>query len=66
MEALPEVVKAVGDRCEVYVDGGFSHGGHIFKALALGAKMVSGSLVIVMRIVYESITKSVAYKLRLT
>ncbi|XP_050736051.1 uncharacterized protein LOC127008287 [Eriocheir sinensis] len=40
MEALPEVVKAVGDRCEVYVDGGFSQGGHIFKALALGAKMV--------------------------
>lgn len=40
MEALPEVVEAVAGRCEVYVDGGFSQGGHIFKALALGANMV--------------------------
>lgn len=42
MEALPEVVEAVGGRCEVYVDGGFSQGANIFKALALGANMVSG------------------------
>lgn len=34
----------MGDRCEVYVDGGFSNGAHIFKALALGARMVSGFL----------------------
>ncbi|KAG0727650.1 Hydroxyacid oxidase 1 [Chionoecetes opilio] len=40
MEALPEVVAAVHGRCEVYVDGGFSQGAHIFKALALGANMV--------------------------
>ncbi|XP_045122704.1 peroxisomal (S)-2-hydroxy-acid oxidase GLO3-like isoform X2 [Portunus trituberculatus] len=40
MEALPEVVEAVGGRCEVYVDGGFSQGANIFKALALGANMV--------------------------
>lgn len=40
MEALPEVVEAVGSRCEVYVDGGFSQGANIFKALALGANMV--------------------------
>ncbi|KAK8401303.1 hypothetical protein O3P69_002816 [Scylla paramamosain] len=40
MEVLPEVVEAVGGRCEVYVDGGFSQGAHIFKALALGANMV--------------------------
>lgn len=42
MEALPEVVEAVGGQCEVYVDGGFSQGANIFKALALGASMVSG------------------------
>ncbi|XP_068205798.1 2-Hydroxyacid oxidase 1 [Palaemon carinicauda] len=40
IEALPEVVKAVNGQCEVYVDGGFSQGTDIFKALALGAKMV--------------------------
>ncbi|KAK8400935.1 hypothetical protein O3P69_002601 [Scylla paramamosain] len=40
MEALPEVVEAVSDRCEVYVDSGFSQGANIFKALALGANMV--------------------------
>lgn len=28
--------------CEVYMDGDFSQGAHIFKALALGANMVSG------------------------
>ena len=39
---LPEVVAAVrGSSCEVYVDGGFSQGTDIFKALALGARMVS-------------------------
>ncbi|KAK3889476.1 hypothetical protein Pcinc_006523 [Petrolisthes cinctipes] len=40
IEALPEVVKAVNGQCEVYVDGGFSEGSDIFKALALGAQMV--------------------------
>ncbi|KAF5296280.1 hypothetical protein FQR65_LT10275 [Abscondita terminalis] len=40
IEALPEIVKAVGDRIDVFVDGGFREGADIFKALALGAKMV--------------------------
>ncbi|KAG7164937.1 hydroxyacid oxidase 1-like [Homarus americanus] len=40
IEALPEVVKAVKGQCEVYIDGGFSQGNDIFKALALGAQMV--------------------------
>ncbi|BES97478.1 unnamed protein product [Nesidiocoris tenuis] len=40
IEALPEIVKAVGDRCEVYLDGGIRYGTDIFKAIALGAKMV--------------------------
>ena len=38
--ALPEVVDAVGDRAEVYVDGGVRTGGHVLRALALGARAV--------------------------
>lgn len=38
--ALPEVVEAVGDRAEVYVDGGVRTGGHVLRALALGARAV--------------------------
>ena len=38
--ALPEVVAAVGDRCEVYVDGGIRRGTDVVKALALGARAV--------------------------
>ena len=33
----PEVVDAVGDRGEVYVDGGIRRGTDVLKALALGA-----------------------------
>lgn len=40
IEALPEIVKAAGDKCEVYLDGGIRYGTDIFKAIALGAKMV--------------------------
>lgn len=40
IEALPEIVEAVRGRCQVFVDGGFSNGADIFKALALGADMV--------------------------
>ncbi|XP_023300142.2 peroxisomal (S)-2-hydroxy-acid oxidase GLO5 [Lucilia cuprina] len=40
IEALPEVVKAVGDDMVVMLDGGVRHGNDIFKALAMGAKMV--------------------------
>jgi len=38
IDMLPEVVDAVGDRLEVYVDGGIRHGSDVLKALALGAK----------------------------
>ena len=39
-DALPAVVDAVGDRGEVYVDGGLRRGSDIVKALALGARAV--------------------------
>ena len=38
IDALPEVVAAVGGRMPVLVDSGFRHGSDIVKALALGAK----------------------------
>src|SRR4029079_12959005 len=40
IEALPEVVGAVGGRIPVLVDGGVRRGTDVFKALALGAKAV--------------------------
>jgi isopentenyl diphosphate isomerase/L-lactate dehydrogenase-like FMN-dependent dehydrogenase len=39
-ELLPEVVDAVGDGAEVYVDGGIRRGSDAVKALALGARAV--------------------------
>ena len=39
-EALPDVVAAVGDRVEIYVDGGIRRGTDVVKALALGARAV--------------------------
>lgn len=38
--ALPEVANAVQGRCEVFMDGGIRQGSDVFKALALGAKIV--------------------------
>ena len=40
LRALPEIVKAVGGRAEVLVDGGVRRGSDIAKALCLGAKAV--------------------------
>ena len=40
IDALPEVVEAVGDLAEVYVDGGIRRGTDVIKALALGARAV--------------------------
>jgi L-lactate dehydrogenase (cytochrome) len=41
IEVLPEIVRAVGDRIEVILDGGIRRGVHVLKALALGAKACS-------------------------
>ena len=38
---LPEVVKEVGDKAEIVVDGGFCRGADIVKAIALGANAVA-------------------------
>lgn len=40
IEALSEVVEAVGSDLEVMLDGGVSQGSDVFRALALGAKLV--------------------------
>lgn len=40
LDVLPAVVSAVGDRAEVYVDGGIRRGSDVAKALALGARAV--------------------------
>jgi len=40
VEALPEVVAAVGDRAEVYVDSGLRTPEHVAAALCLGARAV--------------------------
>jgi isopentenyl diphosphate isomerase/L-lactate dehydrogenase-like FMN-dependent dehydrogenase len=40
LRALPEIVKAVGGRTEILMDGGIRRGADIAKALCLGAKAV--------------------------
>jgi len=40
LDALPEVVAAVGSRAEVYLDGGVRRGADIVMALGLGARAV--------------------------
>jgi L-lactate dehydrogenase (cytochrome) len=38
VSVLPEIVQAVGDRCEVLFDGGVQSGQDVLRALALGAR----------------------------
>ena len=40
IRALPSVIDAVSDRCEVLIDGGVRRGTDVVKALALGARAV--------------------------
>jgi L-lactate dehydrogenase (cytochrome) len=39
-DQLAEIVDTVGDRIDVLMDGGIQRGGHVLKALSLGAKAV--------------------------
>ena len=39
-EVLPGVADAVGNSCELYVDGGIRRGSDVLKAIALGARAV--------------------------
>lgn len=38
IEALPAIVDAVGDKCEIWMDGGIRTGQDVLRAVALGAK----------------------------
>lgn len=40
LEILPEVVKVVGEKMDVYIDGGIMSGQDVYAAIALGAKAV--------------------------
>jgi isopentenyl diphosphate isomerase/L-lactate dehydrogenase-like FMN-dependent dehydrogenase len=40
IDVLPDIVKAVGDRAEIYMDGGIRRGTDVLKALARGARAV--------------------------
>jgi glycolate oxidase len=40
IEVLPEVVAAVEGRARIWIDGGFSRGTDVVKAMAMGAEMV--------------------------
>lgn len=39
-EVLPQIADAVGEQCEIYVDGGIRRGGDVLKAIGLGARAV--------------------------
>jgi isopentenyl diphosphate isomerase/L-lactate dehydrogenase-like FMN-dependent dehydrogenase len=41
IDVLPEIVEAVDGRAEIVIDGGFSRGTDVIKAVALGAKVVA-------------------------
>jgi isopentenyl diphosphate isomerase/L-lactate dehydrogenase-like FMN-dependent dehydrogenase len=40
VETVPEIVEAVGNNCEVYLDSGVRRGSDVIKALSLGVKAV--------------------------
>lgn len=40
LDVLPEIANAVGERLEIYLDGGVRRGADILKAVALGARAV--------------------------
>ena len=40
IDALPEIVKAVEGKVDVFIDGGIRNGTDVLKALALGARAI--------------------------
>ena len=65
LEGLPGIVDAVGDRAEVFVDGGIMNGGDVVAAVAIGARaclvgraylygLMAGGEAGVQRVVYEN------------
>lgn len=53
IDVLPEVVAAVGDKMEVYLDGGVRTGADVVKALALGARAVFVGRPVVWGLAYD-------------
>ncbi|XP_078578721.1 2-Hydroxyacid oxidase 1-like [Branchiostoma floridae x Branchiostoma japonicum] len=53
LDVLPDVVRAVGGRLEVYMDGGVRTGTDMLKALALGAKCVFVGRPVLWALAYE-------------
>ena len=48
-DQLAEIVDAVGDRIDVFMDGGVQRGTHVLKALSVGAKAVGSAAIISIR-----------------
>jgi len=53
IDVLPEVVRAVGERVEVFMDGGVRQGTDVLKALAMGAKAVFVGRPVLWGLVYK-------------
>jgi len=53
IDVLPEVVRAVGGRVEVFMDGGVRQGTDVLKALAMGARAVFVGRPVLWGLVYK-------------
>ncbi|XP_065597794.1 2-Hydroxyacid oxidase 1 [Cyrtonyx montezumae] len=53
IDVLPEIVEAVGEKVEVFLDGGIRKGTDVLKALALGAKAVFIGRPLIWGLVYQ-------------
>ncbi|XP_065302316.1 uncharacterized protein [Dermacentor albipictus] len=53
IDVLPEIVAAVGDKMEVYLDGGVRNGADVVKALALGARAVFAGRPVLWGLAYD-------------
>ncbi|KAL1447547.1 hypothetical protein MTO96_044254 [Rhipicephalus appendiculatus] len=57
IEVLPDIVAAVGNRTEVYMDGGIRSGADAVKALSLGARAVFIGRPVVWGLAYNGVEK---------